>query len=228
MATETYDRERDYLADHPELLEASADTAIAEALLAAPEDEVARYTALREEAQRDGVDAAYRPLLLSMLAQEFVGADPGRQRVLLAEHRDDLLTEFVADGLEALGAQRAIALLDLARNGDAEAVFDAMAEPERFPPLLHALATRADTGSLGPAAVVAYSVTEATDAVFYFAVAAAAGGDRDQAVQLVRQVREAEPGRMPTWINELARIGRHHPEVLSLIPVLTGDAEDDE
>ena len=69
VATDTYTAERDHLAAHPELLEAAADTAVAEALLAVPEDEAGRYTALRQAAQHDGADAAYRPLLLTILAQ---------------------------------------------------------------------------------------------------------------------------------------------------------------
>ena len=121
VATDTYTAERDYLAAHPELLEAAADTAVAEALLAVPEDEAGRYTALRQAAQHDGADAAYRPLLLTILAYEFAEADPARQRALLADRADDLLTGTVADALnelaeqedqQAVAAQRATALLE--------------------------------------------------------------------------------------------------------------------
>ena len=93
IRTDTYTSERDYLTAHPELLEDAANTAVAEALLAVPEDEAARYTALRQAAQQHGVDAAYRPLLLASLAYEFAEAAPDRQRALLADRRDSLLTE---------------------------------------------------------------------------------------------------------------------------------------
>ncbi len=95
MAIDTYAAERDYLAAHPELLEAAAGPAVAEVLLAVPEDEAGRYAALRQAAQHDSADAAYRPLLLTTLAREFAGADPGRQRALLADRADDLLTGTV-------------------------------------------------------------------------------------------------------------------------------------
>ena len=159
VATDTYTAERDYLAAHPELLEAAADTAVAEALLAVPEDEAGRYTALRQAAQQDGVDAAYRPLLLTILAHEFADADPGRQRALLADRRDDLLTGTVADALnelagqedqQAVAAQRATALLNLARTGDAEPVFEALAEPGQFPRLLHTTGHPARRRQRGP------------------------------------------------------------------------------
>ena len=194
-ATDTYAAERDHLVAHPELLQAPADTAVAEALLAVPEDEAARYMALRQAAQQDGTDAAYRPLLLTILAHQFATANPGRQRALLADRRDDLLTGTVADTLselagqedqQAVAAQRATALLDLARTGDADPVLDALAEPSQFPRLLHELATRPDPRSVGPAALVAYtaatSAAEEAAAVFYLAVADAAGGDLDKLV----------------------------------------------
>ena len=142
VATDTYTAERDHLAAHPELFEAAADTAVAEAVLAVPEDEASRYSALRQAAQQDGVEAAYRPLLLIILAHEFADADPGRQRALLADRRDELLTDTVADALNELArqedqqgaaARRATALLDLARTGDAELVFEALTEPDQFP-----------------------------------------------------------------------------------------------
>ena len=76
MAIDTYAAERDYLAAHPELLEAAAGPAVAEVLLAVPEDEAGRYAALRQAAQHDSADAAYRPLLLTTLAREFAGPTP--------------------------------------------------------------------------------------------------------------------------------------------------------
>jgi hypothetical protein len=238
VATDSYTAERDHLAAHPELLQAPADTAVAEALLAVSEDAAARYTALRQAAQQDGADAAYRPLLLTILARGFADAEPGHQRALLADRADDLLTGTVADALEELAtqedqqtvaAQRATALLGLARAGDADPVFDALAAPGQFPGLLHALATRPDPGSVGPAALVAYtaatSAAEAAAAVFYLAVADAAGGDHDLASDLIRQARAADPAQVPEWINELAGIGQHHPGVLQLIPELTAPAD---
>ena len=238
VATDTYTAEHDYLAAHPELLEAAADTAVAEALLAVPADVAGRYAALRQAAQHDGADAAYRPLLLTILAREFAGADPARQRALLADRADDLLTDTVADALkeladqedqQAVAAQRATALLDLARTGDAEPVLEALAEPGRFPGLLHALAIRTDAASAGSVALVAYTaattLAEAATAVFYLAVAGAAGGDHDQARDLTRQARAADPAQVPAWINELAEIGQHHHGVLQLIPELAGPAD---
>ena len=105
------------------------------------------------------------------MAYEFAEAETAGQRALLAERRDDLLTDTVADTLSELAegegeqaavAQRAMALLDLARTGDAEPVFEALAKPHKLPHLLHALALRPDAAPLGPAALVAYTAATTT------------------------------------------------------------------
>lgn len=236
----SYTDERDHLAAHPELLEAAADVAVAEALLAFAEQAASRYTALRQAARQDGAVAAYRPLLLTILAQEFAAADPGQQRALLTDHADDLLTDMAAsalgdlagqDGQQAVAARRAAALLDLARTGHAEPIFDALAEPGQFPSLLHTLALQSPSDGVGPAALVAYtaatSAAEAATALFYLAVAVAADGDQDQARDLIRQARAADPAQVPGWINELAEIGQHHHGVLPLIPAFTAPAGPD-
>ena len=61
--------------------------------------------------------------------------------------------------------------------------------------------------------------------MFYLAVAVAAGGDQEQARDLIRQARAADPAQVPAWINELAEIGQHHHGVLQLIPALTAPAD---
>ena len=180
VRTETYAAERDHLDAHPELLEPSADVAVEEALLAVSEAAAGRYTALRQAARQEGTETAYRPLLLAILAQEFATSDPGQQRAMLATRRDDLLSDAVAAHLHDLAAQdddlsvaalQARALLDLARQDDAEMVFEAVARPEEFPGLLHALAVRPDPSSLIPAAIVASSLAvgqaQAAAALFY-------------------------------------------------------------
>jgi NAD(P)-dependent dehydrogenase (short-subunit alcohol dehydrogenase family) len=187
MAADTYAAERDYLAAHPELLEAAADTAVAEALLAVPEDEAGRYTALRQAAQHDGADAVYRPLLLTILAHEFAAAGPAGQSALLADRADDLVTSTVTDTLnelagqedqQAAAAQRATALLSLAQSRRRRAGLGGPGRTGPVPRLLHTLAIRTDAASAGPAALVAYTAAltpaEAATAVFYLAAAAAA------------------------------------------------------
>jgi Protein kinase domain len=195
--------------------------------------------ALTEVLSRYGQDgaAANGPLQPIILAQEFAAAAPSYQRALLTDHADVLLTKTVADALDELarqdgqptiGAQRAAALLDLARVGQAGAVFDALAEPSQFPRLLHTLATHHSADSVGPAALVACTAAtsdaEAATAVFYLAVAVAASGDQDEARDLISEARAADPAQVPAWINGLAEIGQHHPGALLLIRALTGPA----
>jgi len=238
VATDTYRAEHDYLAAHPELLEPAADVAVAEALLILSKDAADRYTSLRQAAERNGVDAAYQPILLTILAHEFAQANPERQRALLTASLEDLLTDIVSDVLQELAAEkselaaaarRAAALIDLAQSGDAAMIFEALTEPWRFPALLHTWAIRSSPVSLVSAAVVAAtavtSATETATALFYFAVGTVVRGDQDRAADLMRQARDLDPERTPEWINELAEIGQHHPAVLKLIPALTAPAD---
>jgi hypothetical protein len=72
----------------------------------------------------------------------------------------------------------------------------------------------------------ATTTAEAATAVFYLAVAMAAGADLEQANDLIGQARAADATQVNAWINELAGIGRHHPAVLQLITVLTAPASE--
>jgi hypothetical protein len=238
IRTETYIAECDYLAGHPELLEPDADPAVADVLLTVSEESADRYAALRQAARQEGVSAAYRPLLLTILGQEFAVADAPIQQAMLVDRRDDLLSETVGaylheisgqDGEMSAAALRAGALLDLARAGDADLVFRTLAEPEEFPNLLYTLAVRPNPGGLEPAAIVASTMArtnaEMACALFYFGVATAISGDLDCARSVIGQVRSIDPDQAGTWINELAEIGRQYPDVLQVISALTAPAD---
>ena len=236
IGTETYSAERDFLAAHPGLLDPAADDAVSEALLQVSEDESERYAALRETARTEGVEAAYRPLLLTILARQFTRADPDGQAALLADRRDDLLSATVRDTIETLAdqddaqAHRTKALLDLAALGQHEPVMEALKDPARFPSLLHDLACRPDPAALGPAATAALAAAgtagHAAAGLFYLAVSIACAGDRDGATETLSQARRLDPDQAPAWIGELADIGQQHPAVLPLITPLTQPLDD--
>jgi len=236
IGTETYAAECDYLASHRELLDPSAGEAVSEALLSVGEQEAQRYMGLRQDAQAAGAEAAYRPLLLNILARELAAADPAGQRALLATRRDDLLSDTVTGTLDdlagqdddadaAAAAERARALLDLARSGEADPVLDALAEPALFPALLRSLAARDDPAALAPAAAVAVTAATtdagAATALFYLAAGTAIGGGQDRARDLITQARDLDPDQATGWVNQLAGIGQRRPAVLPLIGALT-------
>ncbi len=236
IVTESYVEERDFLASHLELLDPGADEAVSEALLSVSEEEAERYSDLRRQARSDGVEAAYRPLLLTGLAYRFVAADLDEQGALLAAQREELLSDIVRHTVSSLADSgsaegiRAHALLGLAELGDLELVLDALADLTKVPGLLHELAVRRDAASLGYAAAAAVSQAttpdQAATALFYSATAAAIAGNHEQAAQLLSRARHMDPGRANAWIAALAEIGQHHPAVLPLIPVLTQPIEE--
>jgi tetratricopeptide (TPR) repeat protein len=243
VATGTYQAECDFLAGHGELLDPSADVAVEEALLGVGEQAAERYTSLREAARIEGVAAAYRPLLLSLLAGEFMSADLDDQRILLANRRDDLLSDTVREVIESVArksdevtAHRAAALLDLVTAREHEAVLDALAEPVQLPPLLHDLACGPEPAVLAAAATAGLTfpltAEQAGTVLFYLAVAAVRAGNLDGANEMAGEARRLTPGQEGRWIDLLADIGQHHASVLPLIKVLNqplpepGDAAD--
>jgi tetratricopeptide (TPR) repeat protein len=237
--TPTYTAERDHLAAHPELLTPAADTAIDEALLNVGAPHADRYRRLRQDARTGGVDAAYQPLLLTVLAGEFITADLAGQQALLHARRDELRSELLRQMIREArsgpdadpAAVRAACLLTLADGGDDDAVFAALTDPDRFPPLLNALSHRANGAALAAAATLAIMAaptdTAQADAAAYLAAATAIDGDADHAHGILDQARRAAPDRVTVWIGWFADIGARHPAVLPLITHLATAPADD-
>ena len=209
-----------------------------EALLSVSEGAARQLAMMRQTARTEGIEAAYRPLLLTILARDFTNADPEAQRALLATRRDDLLSAPVRDAIDSLAeddaaeVHRARALLDLAALTEHETVLDALVDPARFPALLRELASRPDPAALGPAVEVALSVAttleQTATALFYGAVSAARANDPDRADETLAQARRLDPGQAAAWIGVLADVGQHHPEVLPLIAALARPLNDSE
>jgi tetratricopeptide (TPR) repeat protein len=242
IGTPTYNTEREYLADHPELLDPAADAAVDEAMLGIPADEAERYQSLRRVARTDGITAAYRPVMLLGLASQFVDAPASIQRELLQDRRDDVFDETVtqtveeyADAEGRLGpATRALALLRLAANPDQSELLDqvltALENPATFPEVLRRTAEQAvrnlDQAPLTSVAVCAMAAAStnaaAATAAVYYAVAATMNDDPETASEALRQAREWDPGPAgrDAWITMLSGLGQHQPAINTLIPRL--------
>lgn len=240
IATPDYEDEYDYLTAHPELLDDTFDVAVNEALLQVSEADASRYTDLRTMAQSDGIEAAYRPLFLAVLAQQFTFSAPQEQQRLLTDRRTDLLDDQSLAYLNQLVQEVqdndkpavAVALLHLARAKSDDflaEVFAALDNAGTFAALLHAAAGEPDATIVRSLAVVALHAAqtdeEAADAVFHLAIAAAIDED-DTAPSLLRQALQQAPGNRNTWISRLAELGATHPAVLTLIPTLTETSPD--
>lgn len=240
IATPTYEEECDYLSAHPEILDDTFDVAVDEALLELDEADASRYTELRAAARADGIVKAYRPLLLTVLAQRFAFAEPEQQQQLLTDRRPDLIDDISLGHLSSLADEAqddgrpavALALLDLARAKSDDylaEVFTALNNAGQLAALLHNAAGEPDTTimrSLATIALhVAHTAADAADAVFHLAVAAVIEGD-DTAPSLLRQAITWAPENRNPWIARLAELGAIHPAVLTLIPTLTETAPD--
>jgi tetratricopeptide (TPR) repeat protein len=230
LSTETYTAERDWLSNHPELLDPDSDAAVEEALLNVDMTAADRYREMRDAAQASGVENAYRPTLTRALVATFVNADPGDKRTLLAERADELLSDDVAVLLaeaenDDITVKVARCLIDLSRSDHHLPVLDAMELPVSFADVLADLATGADMSPLVNAAMIGalttYDVGRAASARFYLAIAATRSGDVETATEFVEEATKFDAGQLTPWINEVARISAHHPDCLQLIPILT-------
>jgi hypothetical protein len=233
VATGSYEQERDYLAGHPELLDTSADDAVGEVLAALTDDAAQRYASLREAARAHGVEAAYQPVMLALLTHAFATSDLARQRAMLAGQRADLLSMTVRDGLtsrvDTPAGLRALALVDLAAQGEDQRVLTALDQPEEFRALLHSYACRAEVGPIDRAAelVLTRAVPrwQAAVVLLYLAVAAARAGDYEHATGLLGGARHLAPGEEDTWVGWLTEIGQHDDSVQPLLTQLKNPPE---
>ncbi|MER6674791.1 tetratricopeptide repeat protein, partial [Streptomyces sp. NPDC000983] len=233
IRTDTYEAERDHLAAHPELLSPEADVCVEEALLGLNQEAAAHYRTLRQTAQAEGIDTAYRPLLSLALAYQFTHATPQDQRTLLGQRRDDLLDDFVHEALSSEPTDpkqtrlltRARSLLHLARLNAESPALDALEDPTLFPSLLHTTARTPNLTALEATALLALTAatTEAlaAEAEFHLAIVLAATSDDDEpATQTLTSACDRTPAQIPAWLTALAEIAPHHSAALTLIPHL--------
>ncbi len=230
LAAPTETDERDHCAAHPELLDQTADAAVDEALLLVSTADAERYRHIRDTARTDGVDAAYRPILLHEFAVDFASADLTTKRHLLTSRRQDLLTTEVNAALVKLNTGDdplsliAAPLLALARIDADTQVLDAIEHPDQFPDLLHQTATAAEPTALLPTAACAFAATdteaEAALALFYAAVAHVLANANEDAAATLGQARSLDPDQVTTWLFLLTSITAAHPEAAALAPLL--------
>ncbi|TWP50916.1 tetratricopeptide repeat protein [Lentzea tibetensis] len=230
--------QREVLRAHPELLDASFDLAVREALAGESREVAKAYSAHRDEARSAGVDASYRKLVRVSLAADFLWADPATRRLLLTERRAELFDEEFVEPLKRMAteddldqnvgnrARIALALIDFAQAGHDEqltATLDALEQRDRLAALLDETARRPDAPALAHIAMVAFLTSEenveAMNALFYFEVASAIDGDDDCGGHL-RDACELAPDERTAWITRLAELGAVHPRVLPLIKML--------
>jgi tetratricopeptide (TPR) repeat protein len=229
VRTPTFTAERDYLAEHPVLLQEAADIPVGEALLPLPPDEAERLRRLRQAAQQVGVTGAYQPLLLTILAWEFARADATQRRQLLEERGDELLDPLVHEALQAAPEEEwpivapALALLTVAMHAHEllPPVLDAIDAPDAFAALFEQSTT---SEVLYAVTIVALSAAvnepQAATALFWQAIAQIEAGDRDAAVATLTAAFTTDPGQRDQWIALLAARGAQRPAVLALVPIL--------
>jgi hypothetical protein len=181
------------------------------------------------------VTAAYHNVVSSELAAEFAGADPERQRQLLATRRAELLDDMVVEAIrgwaaddESGHAEAAFSMLTLAATEPLafiDEMLNAIDNPDEFTNLLQRTAAAGHAATLAATATYRLSTantsTAAASCLFFLAVAAILDQDPDTATQYVAAARNADTDARDTWIGLTAEIGAHQPGVWKLIEILT-------
>ena len=237
MDTATFREEAGYLRDHPELTSESAAVAVEEALLSRDRDEADRLRAVLVAARRDGVDAAYLPLLARISAHEVAFGDPEVRRrawatefaTLASDEGQTVLRASAAsdDPDEQRAGEVALALVVLAAAGGEllTRAMDVLDRSERPMLLIEELTERAEAMQLEAGAVIAWHVAEepreGAAARIAVALACALLLDPGPAAEHVTAARHIDDTGTGAWIARVARLGATHPEVLVLIPALT-------
>lgn len=149
-----------------------------------------------------------------------------RSRSMLLEHREELLGNDVEEALRSLLADNPEdpqliarrALLDLARAGREDVVFQAIEDPARTSALLLDLARAGDIDALDATATIIFVVqeTDPEKALLYFykAIVLALRNQPDKAFDAVAKARRLDPTQVPTWLALLIELAAKQPDEL--------------
>ena len=235
MRIETIESSRDFLSEHiGELPPESTSVALDEIALYEEPSIIAFYRDLLESAHNVGVEEAYRPWLAKqLLANWMASEDVATARKMLVERREELLGTDVEQALQSYLADQPDdpqliahrALLDLARTGQDDMLFQAIQDPDRNPDLLSDLARNGDFDALDSMATIMFFFQE-TDAerallCFYKAIALAISKQPEKASDTVVEARRLDSTQVPNWFALLFKLPvEHRDEFIPLTEAL--------
>jgi hypothetical protein len=227
--TPTWKLSRDYLRAHPQLLDARTDIVLEEFAAAFDRRErVDQYLRLLAAARRDGVDAAYAPLLLDIeVAMWLHGTDPqehlGRHPELLRSEVLDRLRAAAAEG-DAVAATFA-AIHELARRGEQDLAFQAGDKPATMTSRLRVAWRAKDAARLEALATIVMHVAQDEAVGLHAAVAV-------QVAQVLQQrapevpaalrdrLRHADADLRATLTDVITDAMAHHPGAAASLATL--------
>jgi hypothetical protein len=181
-----------------------------------------------------GIEDAYRPLIVEESLSAWLDADVPEQQQLLREDRDmllsgqaaELLSQWSADDPDDTGLKFGAALLFLARDGLEAEVFAALDDddPGQLNPLLSDLLAAGKPRQLRAAAELALCLDLDDQALahaqLHLAIALAMSGRAGDAPGHARAAARLDPGSVNRWVGILAQLVPAHPGLAVLIQAL--------
>ncbi len=234
LSSPTWAASRDYIASHAEaVLSEAGEIALAEIALAHPNNPVmAQYEKLQRAIRQDGIDSAYSSLLIAEVARTWrtIG-DPGESKRFLLEHSDQLFTD---DAFATLAQQEdsvGVALLTLIRSDELEQAYLIMEHNDARTSALAKARHDGDPDKLRAVSFLCYAASDSdeqrTTAALHLAIALALSGEIEEAVRVVRELREDEP-QLARLLDDVADTITHHPQQSTAItPLLRALSEPD-
>jgi hypothetical protein len=236
LGTPTYAHARDYHRDHAAILaRPGARTALDEFALAGIDpDLIGQYRQLLATAADQGIEEAYRTLVVQESLSAWLDADIPGQQELLREDRDTLLSSQAAELLSQWSAEDpddtmltfGAALLSLAQDGLESEVFAALDDddPGQLNLLLSDLLATGKPQQLRTAAELTLCLDLDDQALahaqLHLAIALAMTGRADDAPGHARAAARLDPGSVNRWVGLLAQLVPAHPELVALIQAL--------
>ncbi|MGN6870834.1 MAG: tetratricopeptide repeat protein, partial [Solirubrobacteraceae bacterium] len=225
LNTDTWAASRDYLVAHYQsILGHFGHTALAELALRYPDNPtIVDHQKLLETCGTDGIDAAYRPLLVGETVRTWRSlADPGEAKQYLLDNSDEILSK---EGHEALANDLVgQAIITLARGSEIDLAYDLLTATDQTRTAMIADARRhAEALKLHSVATLCAAGTEDEQtlalAMTHLAIAAALNGQVEFSVELLREVRAARPA--PDLISEITDAIAHRPaDAAALAPLV--------
>jgi len=230
----TWPLSREYLQAHPVLLDPRADILLEEFADTPDRREmIDLHLQLLAAARRDGVDAAYAPMMLNIEVSEWLGSDTPQEH--LARHpelqRAEVQEKLQANSAEGNARATAFAaILELTRRGEQDLAFQALQKPDTMSGRLRAAWRDTDAPRLEALATIVSLASEdeadALQAALAVLVAQALQQREPAAPPELRERLQAQEGAQRDALTEVVNDAiEHHraaePALSSLLALLS-------
>ncbi len=207
-------------ANADQLLAPDAEVALAELELTHPGvPEIRLHLELLADCRRDGIDAAYRPVLLRETFTEWQAIDdPAEAKRFLLDHRDELMTAEAHALAAEVDDAVAHGILGLALEGDVDLAYALLDDPDRA---RVALADARRDGSPMTLIAIAQVTPDRAIMLVHIAIGLVLTHQTEQALEVLEQLPEEHPDAIADISDAIQHRPDHAVGLAALISALS-------